>query len=196
MAGAGHPDQPQIGLTVHSGAQDRVVGSDQAQTYHDEKPIPLVVLYAPRGAVDVVARLLSVVLGQELKTSAYPVDAGGDRKACRLLTPDPEPDGVASRLLHIRESPSIGRVVTVLGRKYLVRSLTAGRRGLSARTLGRPKGGPKRSRRSVFGLSTTYRLCQIERVIPPSTRMFCPVMYAAPSDTRNAMVAAISSLLP
>ena len=34
------------------------------------------------------------------------------------------------------------------------------------------------------------------RVNPPSTRKFCPVIYAAPSDNKNATVAAISSTLP
>ncbi len=34
------------------------------------------------------------------------------------------------------------------------------------------------------------------RINPPSTRKFCPVMYPAPSDTRNATVAAISSARP
>jgi hypothetical protein len=38
--------------------------------------------------------------------------------------------------------------------------------------------------------------CQRDRVIPPSTRMFWPVMYPAASDSRKATVAATSSTLP
>lgn len=35
-----------------------------------------------------------------------------------------------------------------------------------------------------------------DRIKPPSMRMFWPVMYAASSEARKAMVAAISSLVP
>ena len=38
--------------------------------------------------------------------------------------------------------------------------------------------------------------CQTERVNPPSTRMFCPVMYAASSDARNAIRAETSCTRP
>jgi len=35
-----------------------------------------------------------------------------------------------------------------------------------------------------------------DRVIPPSTRRFCPVIYPALSDTRNAISSDTSSILP
>lgn len=38
--------------------------------------------------------------------------------------------------------------------------------------------------------------CQTDRINPPSTFRLWPVIYPAPSDTRNAMVAATSSLVP
>ena len=37
---------------------------------------------------------------------------------------------------------------------------------------------------------------QTDRINPPSTFRLCPVIYPAPSDTRNAIVAATSALVP
>ncbi|MGE7089214.1 hypothetical protein ACQKI9_28310, partial [Achromobacter xylosoxidans] len=54
---------------------------------------------------------------------------------------------------------------------------------LSSITYG-PRGGPAR------------RADQTERVMPPSMRMFCPVMYEEASEARKAIRSATSSAVP
>lgn len=67
----------------------------RAQTYPDGKPIRLVVPYAPGGAVDIVARVLTDKLGSELGTAVIVENRpGGDGSIGGQAVASAKPDGL------------------------------------------------------------------------------------------------------
>ncbi|GAB1831089.1 hypothetical protein MyNCGM70_39700 [Achromobacter xylosoxidans] len=71
--------------------------------------------------------------------------------------------------------------------------------GSNAKAYGSEAPGGLQDRHSDEGLILLHearRADQTERVMPPSMRMFCPVMYEEASEARKAIRSATSSAVP
>lgn len=140
---------------------------------------------APSRADEVAARLYA----RRSFSHPLPVTAGFVRSDIFMILPELPPEGLARHFIAAMGSLIIWHDDET-GRLRLRAS------GANRHSEGRDGGWMFDATEIREGELGAFTHVYSERINPPSTRKLCPVMYAASSEARKAIVAATSSLVP